>query len=150
MADRLFNVYIFAGLHGPDTAKGVPVVRRRRADDVDGFVVEDASHVLDEFGAFAGFLFDGVAAVLTHFFVDVDDVGDFAILAAAKGADVTAAATFAADHRTKKLFIGARSLPHGKTADQWGGRGRGKHRVGQELSASQLFHDSCSFQFDLS
>src|SRR5262249_16372332 len=47
VADRLLDVDVLAGLHGPDGGQRVPVVRGGDGDTVDRLVVEDLAEVLD-------------------------------------------------------------------------------------------------------
>src|SRR3979490_395448 len=48
MADRLLDVDVLAGLHGPDGGQGVPVIRRCDRDDIDGLIFQDLADVLFE------------------------------------------------------------------------------------------------------
>ena len=43
--DRLLDINIFAGLHGPDGAERVPVVRRGEADDINVLVLQQLADV---------------------------------------------------------------------------------------------------------
>src|SRR5262249_59270793 len=44
--DRLLNVDVLPGLHGPDRRQGVPVIRCSNADDVDRPIIHDLAEVL--------------------------------------------------------------------------------------------------------
>jgi hypothetical protein len=126
------------------------VIWSRRANDIDGLVVEHSAHILDPLGTAARAFLDRIAAVLAHFLVHVNDVSDLAILPAGEGADVTAPATPAAYHCAKKPFIRALGLRLRNAAEHRGCGYRrcrsGKHRVLQELSASSLCHDNHSLK----
>ena len=49
VADRLLDVNVFTGLHGPDRGQGVPVVSGGDGDRVNLLVLEDAPHIGTEF-----------------------------------------------------------------------------------------------------
>ncbi len=56
--DGLFDVDIFARLHGPDGGERVPVISGGDGDRVDLLVLEDAAHIGIDFGTLAGLLKD--------------------------------------------------------------------------------------------
>jgi hypothetical protein len=75
--DGLFNVSVFAGLHGPNGGQSVPVIGGGYGDRVDILVLEDATHIGFELGAFAGPLKDGRGGGFGAAAVDVDNCSDF-------------------------------------------------------------------------
>ena len=77
VGDGLFNVSVFAGLHGPNGGQGVPVIGGGDGDRVDVLVLEDATHIGFELGAFAGPLKDGRGGGFGAAAVDIDNSGDF-------------------------------------------------------------------------
>ena len=72
VAERLFDIDVFAGADGVDEHSGVPMVRCGDDDGVDGFVVEELSVVFLTLGTGGGDL----EACLDVWRVDVADRGD--------------------------------------------------------------------------
>ena len=77
MADRFFDVGIFASLHGPDTRECVPVIGCGGADEVDGFVVECLTHINNGLRAGSLFLLDFITPFIGDRFVGIDDDSNF-------------------------------------------------------------------------
>src|SRR5262249_8318846 len=101
VADRLLDVDVLAGLHGPDGGQRVPVVRRGDADDVDALVLEHLADVRLELRGdplpLLGRLERVVPLALGELAVDVADHGDNAVVLVGEAADVAhAAAVYAA------------------------------------------------------
>jgi len=109
---------------------------------MDRLVIEDLTHVPHPLGPPAGPLLDRVAALLAHLLVDIDDVGDFTVLALGIGVDVVPAPAVTADHSAEKLVIGACGLSCGTAAEHraCGKRRRGTQGLLQKLSASTSDH----------
>ncbi len=111
---------IFACLHRPYPTEGMPVIWSRRPNEIYGLIVEYPAHILNPLWAATGTFLYRIATVLTNLFIHIDNVSDFAILAAGECAYVTTAPTPATDHPTKQLFIFASALRLCNAADHRG------------------------------
>ena len=112
MGNGLLNIDILAGLHGPDGAEGVPVVRRGDGDGVDVLAFEQASDV------FAGL--DGDALVRPLLFlstedgvIDIAQAGDAGAFDAGETLEVITAASAEADDGDAHVVFGAGDLGPG-------------------------------------
>ena len=75
VADRLLDVHVLAGLHGPDRHQRVPVVRRGDADDIDALVVEHLRGCPRPTSAAASCRFSiSLTRLLPIVAIDIDDV----------------------------------------------------------------------------
>lgn len=106
MGDGLFDVDVFAGLHGPDGGEGVPVVGGGDGDGVDGFVIEGAAHVGMNKGTFAGFGEDFLGGGFGAGTVDFDEGGDFEVGYGEEFGDVGGAAAADADDGDAQTIVG--------------------------------------------
>src|SRR5262245_10843732 len=79
VADRLLDVNVLAGLHGPDGGQGVPVVGRGNADGVNRLVFENLADVLDVFGGEALLLLGVGHGRADDALINVADGGDDAV-----------------------------------------------------------------------
>ena len=119
VANRLFDVSIFAGLHGPNAGQCVPMVGCGRADHVDRAVVKRATHVANWFRSQALLLFDIVAAAIGHSLIHVDDDSNLRPFVLQELADVFPTAAVDSNNSNPQLFVGRNS----RAAD-----GRGCHK----------------------
>ena len=143
VADRLLDVDVLAGLHGPDRGQGVPVVGRGDGDDVDGLVVEHGPQVLDRLRGRTPLLDELGGDFRRAVAVGIADVGDLAVRQAGQFLRVLLAADAAADDGRGDLVVGGDGrLVRAAISDlggrRGGGRGRGEERVFQEPAASRL------------
>ena len=106
VGDGLFDVNVFAGLHGPDGGEGVPVVGGGDGDGVDGFVIEGAAHVGVEEGALAGFGKDFLGGGFGAGTIDFDEGCDFDVGDGEEFRDVSGAAATDADDGDAEAVIG--------------------------------------------
>ena len=137
VAGRLFDVHVFAGLHGPDGTQGVPVVGRRGTDQIDRRVLECLAHVPHEFRLDPLLLRDLFALAEPHFLVRVDQVQDHRPRIAKKSADVIAASTADADDGHSQFSVGIFGLGDVGGGGKSGGR---SHRCLQETTAIDSGH----------
>ena len=143
--EGLFAVDVLAGLHRLDGDVGVPVVRRRDADHVDGRILQHVAEVGD---GLAGALdlplrivvVDALGAVLAAVLVAVathDDLGAAVVLAEELRQQGRAALNAEADHRDVGLLAG-RELARG---DLGGGTAHERDRCGraeEEMSSVEI------------
>ncbi len=106
MGDGLFDVNIFAGLHGPDGGEGMPMVGGGDGNGVDGFVIEGASHVGVEEGALAGFGEDFLGGGFGAGTIDFDEGGYFEVGYGEEFRDVGGAAGADADDGDTEAVVG--------------------------------------------
>ena len=104
--DRLFDVNIFAGLHGPDGGEGMPMVGGGDGDGVDGFVIESAAHVGVEEGSFASFGEDFLRGCFGAGAIDFDEGGDFEIGHGEEFVDMSRATRSDADNGDAEAVVG--------------------------------------------
>ena len=79
VADGLLDIYMFAGLHGPNRHQSMPVVWSRRGYDIDRLVVECLAQILHIFRFSALDLGNFFGPFLPHCLVRVNDISHFRI-----------------------------------------------------------------------
>ena len=97
VADRLFDVNVFAGLHGPDGGERVPVVGRGDGNRVDILVIDDFADVLFIPGSGALLLLGDGHGLVDDGRIRVADDRDETVVFAGEAFDVANAATVNAD-----------------------------------------------------
>ena len=128
VTDRLLDVHILAGLHGPDGRQGVPVVRCGNRDDVHRLVVEDPPHVLDE----SGLALEPAGHSLANRGVCVANVADEAIVTRIESLGVRAASAPYPEHGHAQPLVGTLALSARLRTIQHGGRSGGCRSGGQQ------------------
>ena len=106
VGDRLLDIHILAGLHRPDGSERVPMVRRRKADDVNILVLQQLADVAIGFNLLAQvlvFLHLAVKDGLVHV-AKRNHPGAFD---RAQAIDVAHAAPIESDHREPDIAVGA-------------------------------------------
>jgi hypothetical protein len=76
VADWLFDVDIFARLHGPNGGECMPVIGRRDGHRIDRLVIENLPQVLHYFRTLAALFLHGVGQLFGQLQVWITNVGD--------------------------------------------------------------------------
>src|ERR1700732_990426 len=93
MRARLFDVYVFPGLAGPDGHERVPMIGRGDGDGVNIFVFEQLANIDVGFWLWQAQLLDVAEALVQHVFVHIAQSGKLRSWDALKAAYVIVAAT---------------------------------------------------------
>ena len=135
VADRLFDVDIFARLHGPHPHQRVPVIRSRTGQDVDSIGIQGLSNIRIHNGFVPLRPGDLVGSFTTDFFVDVDNPPDHGTRIVKESTDVFTAPTVHSGNTNLKLLIGALCPQPVSGAGNKDGRSQGG-----ELATGELIH----------
>ncbi len=147
VADRRFDIHVFAGLHGPDRRHAMPVVGRGDRDDVHTRIVQHPAQV--RFPARRGTALAPshlLGPLPPHLLVHIAHRQDLRVGPSGEEAKMAVApATHADDRHSQSLLQAAaawrrsgQQLVH--SADRARGGGRGQHGLLQELSAIARLH----------
>src|SRR6185437_5381523 len=126
VADRLFDIHIFAVLQRPNSGESVPVIGRGDGDDVDVFVFDDFANVLLELGRAALFFLDSLHGSADDGRVRVADGGDDGIelVVAGEGTDMAHTPAVNANDGDTQLIVDL-AFPSGRGDGLFGGAGVG-------------------------